>query len=557
MITRVRHLVTASIGVTLIVLVLGVFHSSRVADAHAILEASSPSDGSVLAGSPARVLLTFSEAVTIVPGSLRVFDSARKRVDTGVVKHAASNTQITVGLKPDLPVGSYAVAWRVISADTHPVQGGYVFSVRKAGTTAGLNDLLSPSSQPGWEAVGAVLRGIGYLGSFVVVGAAVFVAFVRRRPVAGSGIVAFLNGATIVTILAQAGQVPVSAALATGEGPGSLFSEGVLPQVLGQGVALTLAGVALATIAGLTACLRTGPERKWAAVLSVVLVAVAFAASGHGRSTQPTWLATLLDATHVAAGAVWMGGVVMLAWSLRSRRNSLPPADPEAAAAEVVGFSRVAMVTIVVVAAAGFVLAYLEIRSLHGLVSTAYGRLVLAKIGLLGVLGALGAFNHFRLLPGLRARPDHRARWRYLRTTVRIEALTFVAVLGVTGVLVNAVPARNAVAARAVYSATADLGKGSINLVIDPARTGPAALHVYILDREGRPDDDERSVEVQLTQPALDIGPVTQNLHRAGPGHFVTNGTLFTVPGEWKVTMRVRVDEFTENAAVLSVKIAS
>ena len=134
-------------------------------------------------------------------------------------------------------------------------------------------------------------------------------------------------------------------------------------------------------------------------------------------------------------------------------------------------------------------------------------------------------------------------------------------VLGVTAVLVSGIPSRTALASQAVYSATAQLGtpadRSSANLVIDPARTGPTTLHLYLLDEHGRPDDDVESVEVQLTQSELGIGPIDTELHRAGPGHFLVDGTLFTVPGEWTVTIRVRVDEFTEHAAQLKVEIRS
>jgi len=94
-----------------------------------------------------------------------------------------------------------------------------------------------------------------------------------------------------------------------------------------------------------------------------------------------------------------------------------------------------------------------------------------------------------------------------------------------------------------------------VNLVIDPARTGPTALHLYLLDAQGRSDDKVRSIDVQLTQPELDIGPITRPLLKAGPGHYLTNGSLFTVPGTWTVTAEVRVDEFTEHTATFEVKV--
>lgn len=549
-----RWLVAASI-----VAIAVWFSSAPLAGAHAVLESSTPADQSVSATSPPKVSLTFGEAVAITASSIRVFDGDGKRVDQGVTRHGDVSTVVDIGLKPDLPVGSYVVTWHVVSADSHPVHGGFVFSVGRAGRVGNVDQLLHPSSQPGWEAVGDGLRGIGYLAAFIVVGGVLFLSYAdtgldRRRRAAGP-----LAAVGIVAVLAAVAQIPVQAILAADLGPGSLFETGVAAQVLGDGVVVTLLGVALAVLVSMTVRWAKSVEHVRAiAVVSVVLLAGAFVVSGHTRSTNPEWLVSLVDAIHVVAGVIWVGGLVMLLWVLRDRRGSTAngvPADPVDAAGVVVRFSHLATGGVVAVGVSGIVLAWFEVGSWNGLFSTGYGRLVLAKVALLAVLAGLGAFNHFRLVPAVEAAPDRRAGWARLGRTMRFEAIAMVAILGVTGVLVNAIPARTVEARRVIASSTAPLGSGTVNLVIDPARTGPTALHLYLLDARGRPDDRVQSVDVQLRQPALGIGPIERMLQKAGPGHYVLNATLFTVPGTWTVTAEVRVDEFTENAATIRVKI--
>lgn len=560
-------------GIVLVLILLGGWsiHAAGPAGAHAVLESSTPPDQSVLESSPERVRLSFNEPVTLVTGGLRVFDSNGERVDRGLPSHGDEPSQVTVALQPDLPSGSYVVTWRVISADAHPVHGGFVFSVERSEDVVGLDALLDGSSAPVEEAAGAALRGIGYLGGFLVVGAALFVAFVRRDDVVERLLVRTAGVIAAITVVAQVLALPVNAALATGEGPGSLFEEGVLGEMLGQGVGVTMAGVAAAVILGVVALARTGSTRRWTAGGSLVAVTGAFVASGHTRTAEPVWLVSLVDAVHVAAAAVWVGGIAVLLWSLRQRRRARPDAsdadatapdaaaDPVVAADEVVRFSRLATASIVAVAVAGVVLAYVEVRSLRGLFETTYGRLVLAKVALLAVLAALGAFNHFRLVPALVARPDRPARWRYLHRTLAGEALALLAVIGFTAVLVTTVPARAALLSQEIFSVSAQLGSGatagSANLVIDPARTGRSVLHLYLLDEHGRQQDPAHPVEVELVQPELEIGPLHKELDRAGPGHYLVSGTLFTVPGEWTVTVRVRVDDFTEHSAVLTVEV--
>jgi len=69
-------------------------------------------------------------AVETAFGSVRVYDANAKRVDSGTTLHTKPSE---VGVMvPKLDRGTYTVAWRVISADTHPVHGAFTFSVGAA-----------------------------------------------------------------------------------------------------------------------------------------------------------------------------------------------------------------------------------------------------------------------------------------------------------------------------------------------------------------------------------------------------------------------------------------
>lgn len=533
------------------------FSSGRPASAHAILESSSPADQSIEATSPSKVTLTFSESVTLGPGAVRVFDGSGGRVDDGLASHGTSDTKVEVGLKPDLPSGSYAVAWQVVSADSHPVQGGFVFSVRDATQVGTIDQYLQHPSMRGWEAAGDVLRALTYLGSFLVVGGAIFVAFVDRgtpRRVVSRAIWWSADLAGIAVLL----QVPVQAALATGLGFGSLVHDGVARQVLGDGVGLTVLGVLVAIVWGVAGVsMRSKRASRVAAVLALVVLTGAFIASGHTRTTQPAWLTSLVDVVHVAGGTLWVGGLAMLVLTLWADRRGTAEQGPDAVegAKTVVRFSHLATAAIIAVGASGLILAWLEIGSFSGLFTTGYGWLVFAKFVALVLIGLLGAYNHFRLVPAVQTRPEGRVAWRHLTRTMRWEALGMVVILGLTGVLVNAVPSRTVLVQRALYSGTAALGSGSVNIVIQPAHTGPSEMHVYLLDAQGRPDDHQESVTVEMTQSELGIGPFDRALTKAGPGHYQLSGTLFTVPGSWRLVVRERVDDFTEHDATLQVVI--
>ena len=74
--------------------------------------------------------MTYDEGVSIP--SLGVYNAAGRRVDSGIVTHPVADT-IAVTIPYRLGAGTYTVAWRVTSADTHVVHGVFTFSVGRRG----------------------------------------------------------------------------------------------------------------------------------------------------------------------------------------------------------------------------------------------------------------------------------------------------------------------------------------------------------------------------------------------------------------------------------------
>ena len=105
------------------------------ASAHARLVSSTPANDEVLQRAPERVTIRFNEAVESAFGSVRVFDGAARRVDEGNTTRPNADA-VSVALRSGLPRGTYTVAWRVVSADSHPIHGAYLFHVGKPGAGA-------------------------------------------------------------------------------------------------------------------------------------------------------------------------------------------------------------------------------------------------------------------------------------------------------------------------------------------------------------------------------------------------------------------------------------
>lgn len=93
-------------------------------------------------------------------------------------------------------------------------------------------------------------------------------------------------------------------------------------------------------------------------------------------------------ALHQAATAVWLGGLPYLLIAIRRTTN------PDFARQLSARFSQLALVSVCVLAAAGFVLGYAYVGSFSAAYGTSYGAMVAAKVILFTILLFLGALNY-------------------------------------------------------------------------------------------------------------------------------------------------------------------
>ncbi|MCU1455124.1 MAG: Copper resistance protein CopC [Acidimicrobiales bacterium] len=553
---RTRALRLLSAAVVLFVVMVA---WAAPASAHAVLETSTPADGQTLPAPPRQVSIRFNEDVTTSPRSLRVFDSAGRRVDTGTSRHGATPSSVVSDLEPNLAAGTYLVAWRVISADAHPVHGGFQFNVGHATQVSQhtLDALFANDADRPYQVVGALQRWLSYLLALFAAGATAFLLY-AQPDAAETAIRRLIRWTAALAIPATAAAIPIQAALSTGEGFGALTKPGVLGQSTSDGLGLQTLLVIVGALLLLFATRRPiGVVTRWLGWLGAAAAALGFVASGHSRSTDPTALVLAADAAHLAAAAIWFAGLMLVAVVVRRRTEE----TTAAATRTLARFSGMATASVALVSTAGVFLAWREVRSLSALTSTTYGWLVLTKVALAAAIIAAGAFNHFRLVPVITGdEPNPLDAWRRLLRTVRIEAAGLVVVLGVTAVLVNAVPARTAAGAGRLYTTTVPLvggtTKGTVNVVVDPTRVGRSELHVYLLDPTGRPTDLGQDVTIELSLPAQGLGPIARRPFKAGVGHYTLLGPTFTVPGRWRVDIPVRISKFELEHASFDVDIS-
>ena len=159
---------------TLIAVVLLVA-SPLAASAHSELISSSPADGEVLSSAPTFVTLQFNEQISAA-GLQVVAQGPDGPITLGAP--TLEGASVTVSWPQDVPAGAYRVAYRVVSADGHPIDGviGFSFNAPAANDAPvdlGQSAVAEPepatptaATQPSegfpwWVAVVAVIGGVG------------------------------------------------------------------------------------------------------------------------------------------------------------------------------------------------------------------------------------------------------------------------------------------------------------------------------------------------------------------------------------------------------------
>ncbi len=295
------------------------------------------------------------------------------------------------------------------------------------------------------------------------------------------------------------------------------------------------------------------------------------ALAGHSGSGRYPALGVLLDAVHLAAMAVWLGGLALLVVLLPSsgqpgpsgpvepgepaERATLPAGDgdgspvatdgdgsetepalttgsvgaamapPDEASEGVARFSAVAFACVVALVVTGVVQTWRVLPGgLGDLTSTDYGRTLLVKLIFVAGLVALG-WGSRRLVARRLLGPP---LWRSVATEVVIA----VAVLVVTAILTGSPPAEAQTTSRTV-SATMVQGDLLADVSLIPARVGANDLHLTFSPPGGTLDAVKDATARLVLPERDDLGPLPIELVPAGPNHYIANGLQIPYEGDW------------------------
>jgi len=407
---RIAYLVA-----TLFLAGFGLLAGPPAAWAHATLEATSPAEGSIVPHAPTHVTATFDEPVGVSRTSLEVFSPTGARVDTGGTTHGSTPDQIAVPLKPGLGNGTYTVGWHVISADSHPVQGAFTFSIGAPSSTTVNPATINQGGSPLIGMAFGVVRFVAFCCFALLIGAVGFVLWCWPSGASSPLVLRLTMAAWSGLAGSVLGAVLLQGVYGGGEGVNKVFWPNVLHATLysrygrSLGVRLLLVIVALFIFTSILGNLRLEGRRMSAkasvtwGVLAAALAATWAAADHAGQGIQVP-LSVVSDTIHLSAVAIWLGGLTMLATIvLRRPKSAGSPASHKGrtATAESVQaverFSAIALGCVGAILLTGTYQAWRNVGTLPALFDTTYGRLLLIKIGAMCVLIALGYVARIRI----------------------------------------------------------------------------------------------------------------------------------------------------------------
>jgi copper transport protein len=509
--------------------------------AHAALLSTTPGADELLQKAPRHVELTFDENIAVKFGGVKVYGPDGKRASIG-------NPDVdrrTVRLKVrDTGKGTYIVAWRVISADGHPIHGAFAYH---AGARTGNVKDFKQEEHPNLDTAFRAARGFVIAGILIALGGMFF-----STALAPSWRPRWVGRSLALVLVSIVAAFVLNAAVSGGFDLSEALSSDVLREVASTVYgrsALLVFVLALVSLGSLKVLgLREGSPitRRFVVVLPFIALAAVHSTGGHAIAAHPVWLRFPLDVAHTLAAAVWFGGLVQLVAYTRSHAVS---------ATEVERFSTAALVSVVTIVVTGLYASFVEISlSVEALTNTTYGRLVLVKVALVLMVMPLAYTNKRRHVPALRNR-ESGARLR-LRTYALVEALTLVVVIAATAWLIQSVPAKQQLRP-GLFEQTVDTREGSAQLVIDPAESGSNKLHAYVFGKqEGVPDTTVTEITVDAANPARHIQRLILPVQVAGPAHVTASGLTIPYPGKWTFTVHIRRGEFDSDVAAFIVKIA-
>ncbi|MCJ8012016.1 copper resistance CopC/CopD family protein [Paenibacillus sp. KQZ6P-2] len=532
----------------LTVILIGLLLVPGFASAHAYIVKSMPGENEMLAQAPAKVVIDFNEPLQKAFHSIIVTDSSGKKVNLSESRiPEGESSALEADLQPDLPQGVYAVQWKAVSADGHPVEGTFSFQIGEGGGSTG-NAAHSVVTAPDWPGTDQVIiRWLIYTSLAFLAGIYFFQLYLL--PVGAGSRLEWSGRSTRliwinIAVLAASFllSLPLQTGIDAGVGWRGVWSD---PSLLLKMLRITSFGevwlVQLLLLVVVIALAAAAPRIKdqdqayiTRTVTFLLLMSMLLAKSftGHPAASESKALAITMDFLHLGAASLWLG--CLLAFAVLLPKEASLPADTENRKkgyfAVIRRFSLWGTGFVVLILISGIYASLQYVPTWYSLFHTSYGKVLLAKCALLLIMLLCAAWNM------LRGRREQRS----LGAGVWLELTAGVLALMLAAALTNMPTAMSSPGP--VHMQQKLENQNLVTLDITPNTTGVNEFEVKVQDSKGQPVKGIQQIKLTLTCLDMDMGKY-EIVMPGGKAEGYKAEDLISMAGKWNVHVHVLTDK--------------
>ncbi|MDB5056485.1 MAG: copC [Bacilli bacterium] len=410
----------------LLALMLFLSHPSLLF-AHASLLKSIPDANSHSTASPQQISLVFNERLENSLYYIKVINDKGQSVTTNKASMDETHTHLSLQL-PILADGTYVTTYHIISADGHPVGGSYLFAV---GSGQNDNTFLPPNQQLmqghllSWDmslqdTLQSTSRIVYYFALLLLMGWVIWSALLRNNDISFQQTLRkWRTGLLRLFVIALIGLIYFHYQELLGDGGVNellrLFS--------GTSIGISWLISFVLALLGFVILQR----KRWLDIVWVLAMIATKCMNGHAIAFKPADVTLGLDAVHLFAAALWVGGLAIgfVFWKNKAFLGEWLPR-----------FSRAALGSILVLTITGSITTLLFLPKLKYVLYTQWGTLLLIKVGLVVCVAIVGSIIRIYL----RKWRVEQKEIRTLRLWLKLDLILMLLVVAIVGLLTYAAP---------------------------------------------------------------------------------------------------------------------
>ena len=388
------------------------------ASAHSHMIESNPSENEILHTVPLNISVTFNAPIQASFYSLEVYNRGGKRVDAD--KSVLKENKLENKLPDNLENGTYTVKWKIVSNDGHPTEGALSFQIEveplKKERTINEKQIVEEKKeaaievkQPAniniaskdetgvWQ---TLIQGIFYLSLSLYIGVLFFYLkllpknYFSQMDVKSHKLLCFAYVGLIFSIVLS---LPLQVLNISETISLSSISKILSSTIFGTAwiVAMLLVILLLMT----TYLMKTTRVKLFTTLSFILLLALMLIKSfiGHPMIVSVQAAAVAMNFMHLLAMSLWLGGLLTILILFPKILKSINSAERSNLYWQVLqSFSSWAILFVSVLLASGVLSSLLHIDSVSSLVSTRYGQVLLAKVGLMFIMILFGVYHFFK-----------------------------------------------------------------------------------------------------------------------------------------------------------------